>query len=117
MTVLLLLVAGAVAVAALMRVLGDRDSPPAGRAEPPHEEGEELVELISSTDLVAIDAYREALRSAGIPVRIFDEAVSRILGRLPAVGARMMVPASRLAEARAIVDDFEPGTFARTDER
>ena len=90
------------------------DSPDA--LEPAYDGSEELIPLLSSPDPVAIEAYRGALHSAGIPAVVFDEAASRMFGRLPAIAMRIMVPVSRLAEAQGVIDDFEPGTFSDSDD-
>ncbi|MGH7857647.1 MAG: DUF2007 domain-containing protein [Candidatus Binatia bacterium] len=123
-TLLLLAVAiaGIMLVRALLRpraLSSPSDDDSSGADEPlelSYDGSEELVALVSSADPVAIQAYRGALDSAGIPTVVFDEAASRMLGRLPTIAMRVMVPASRLSEARAVIDDFEPGTFSAVDE-
>jgi hypothetical protein len=71
---------------------------------------EDLVLVASSPNPIVIDAYRGALESAQIPVVVFDEATSRMLGRAPAVAMRLMVPENRLEEARSVLRELESGT-------
>ena len=74
------------------------------------EPDEDLVLVASSPNPIVIDAYRGALESAGIPVVVFDEATSRMLGRAPAVAMRLMVPENRLEEAQGVLRELESGT-------
>ena len=116
---LALFVAGISLVRALFRprpLPSPSDHGPSGADEPrelSYDGSEELVALVSSADPVVIQAYRGALDSAGIPTVVFDEAASRMLGQLPGIAMRVMVPVSRLGEARAVIDELEPGTFSQ----
>lgn len=69
----------------------------------------DLVLVASSPNPIVIDAYRGALESAGVPVVVFDEATSRMLGRAPAVAMRLMVPENRLEEAQSVLRELESG--------
>lgn len=83
--------------------------------EPVYDGSEELVTLIHSSDPIAIEAYRGALHSAGIPVVVFDQNSSRMFGRISAVAMRIMVPTSRLKEAQDVIADLDPGASSAVD--
>jgi hypothetical protein len=72
-----------------------------GQDAPPPRAGtaaaNDLVELMRSTDAVAIEILRGKLAANGVVAEIEGEHTSRMLGYLPVVPQRLMVPRSDLA--------------------
>ncbi len=65
----------------------------------------DLVELMSSTDAVAIEIVRGKLAANGIAAVIEGQHTSRMLGYLPVVPQRLMVPRSDLAFCSQILGE------------
>ena len=110
-----LLYFAALAVCAFVIRLFLRTRAPASSTTADDGPDEDLVLVASSPNAIVIDAYRGALESAQIPVVVFDEATSRMLGRAPAVAMRLMVPENRLEEAQSVLRELESGTSTDPD--
>lgn len=80
------------------------EEPPA--APPPQAEGEELVELLRTTDHTEAHLIRGILQTNDIPCTVFDESAAGYPG-MGLVPLRLMVPAGLLADARRLVRQIE----------
>lgn len=62
-----------------------------------------MVELVRTNDLVHLSWAEAMLRAAGIPCVLADAQVSAIEGSIGAIPRRLLVPASEIERARAVL--------------
>ena len=69
----------------------------------PSEAGRGFVEIMRSSDPIAIEVMRGKLAANGIAAEIIGQHTSRMLGYLPVVPLRLMVPRADAALALEII--------------
>lgn len=74
-----------------------------------------LEELLKTNDMTLIAYVDALLKEAAIPHQILDQNMSVIEGSIGILPRRILVPAERLAEARALVRDAGEGAALPDD--
>ena len=64
-----------------------------------------MEELLRTNDAVLLSFVEALLKDAGIPTRIFDQNMSIIEGSIGILPRRLLVPASEVEAARALLAD------------
>jgi hypothetical protein len=73
--------------------------------------GNDLVDVLHSTDRVKVEVLRAKLEANGIPAEIAGEHTTRMLGHLlPEIPLRLMVPRSDLPRASELLKEDDNGT-------
>jgi hypothetical protein len=68
-----------------------------------------MVEVMRSTDPIVVEVLRGKLIASGISAEIVDEQSSRMLGHLPVIPLRLMVPRDELPRCGPILEEEEDG--------
>ena len=66
-----------------------------------------MVEVMRSTDVIVIEVLRGKLVANGIPAEIVGEQSSRMLGHLPGIPLRLMVPRDEFPRCAPIINEEE----------